>query len=181
MSDKSKNKFKDKLFNGVKKFVSKMPYGKKIIAGLKKQIKKSSTHSIASGFALGVFWGVMPTFGTAIIFALVFGTIFRMNRTAAILGTLVSNPLTSAFLYALGFYIGAVLVGIQYTTADILNMIMNLEFSSQLLQVLIGNVIVATLFAIFSYVVIYQIVLYARSRLAEKEEERKRELLFEHQ
>lgn len=70
---------------------------------------QDSPQKIALGLAIGVFWGVMPTFGLAIIFSIPTAFLLRANRLAAIVGTFLSNPLTSPFLYGLGYWIGTVI------------------------------------------------------------------------
>jgi uncharacterized protein (DUF2062 family) len=76
----------------LKQFVKKIPYSKKIISGLISLMSKYTVHNIALGFAIGVFWGVFPTFGTAGIWAIITAQIFKASKLAAIIGTLISNP-----------------------------------------------------------------------------------------
>lgn len=61
----------------------------------------------ALGFSLGVFLGVFPTFGLGIPLALLLASLFRWNRVAATLGSLVMNPLTTPFFWSLSGTVGA--------------------------------------------------------------------------
>ncbi len=66
---------------------------------------------IAFGAAVGVFIGVFPTFGVGTILAFALAVVFRFNRAAAILGTLIMNPFTTPFFWTLSSALGAYLVG----------------------------------------------------------------------
>jgi len=75
-------------------------------AGKKLFLINDPPERIARGFAIGVFWGIMPTFGFAWIFALPVAFLLRANKISTILGTFVSNPFTAVFLYTLGYKFG---------------------------------------------------------------------------
>lgn len=62
---------------------------------------------VALGFSLGVFLGVFPTFGLGIPLTLLLASLFRWNRVAATLGSLVMNPLTTPFFWSLSGTVGA--------------------------------------------------------------------------
>jgi len=64
---------------------------------------------VAGGFALGVFLGVFPTFGIAIPLSYVLATLFRINRAAAITGSLIMNPFTTPLFWSLSAAVGAAL------------------------------------------------------------------------
>jgi uncharacterized protein (TIGR03546 family) len=75
---------------------------------------KGDPASIAAALAIGVFVGVTPTipFHTAII--VMIGLLFRMNITAAYLGSwLISNPLTIPLLYLSQYELGRILLGMN--------------------------------------------------------------------
>jgi len=65
---------------------------------------------IAKGAAIGVFWGVLPTFGFAILFAIPTAFLFRANKVASISTTFVSNPLTTPFFYTMSLSLGTLLL-----------------------------------------------------------------------
>jgi uncharacterized protein (DUF2062 family) len=54
-----------------------------------------SRSSLAMGLAIGWFFGLLPVFGLQIALALVCGLYFRGHFPTAVLGTFISNPLTT--------------------------------------------------------------------------------------
>ena len=67
---------------------------------------------IALGFGLGVFAGVMPFAGP--VAALFLAFIFRVNRAAALLGSLLTNTWMSILSFALSIKVGALIFGIDW-------------------------------------------------------------------
>lgn len=67
---------------------------------------------LAKGFALGVFIGCTPTMGVQIALCGVAAFFLRVNIPIALLGTLISNPITAPILYPLEYKFGVWLVGI---------------------------------------------------------------------
>jgi uncharacterized protein (DUF2062 family) len=51
-------------------------------------------HAVARGFAVGVFVGMLPLLGLQTMFALGLAFVVRGSKVAALLGTLVTNPVT---------------------------------------------------------------------------------------
>jgi uncharacterized protein (DUF2062 family) len=47
------------------------------------------------GLAVGLFFGMLPTFGLQIALALLFGLFLRGHFPTAVLGTFITNPLTT--------------------------------------------------------------------------------------
>lgn len=57
--------------------------------------------TVAWGMAIGMFIGMMPFLGLQILFSILLCFAFRVNVTAAVLATFISNPFTAApILYA---------------------------------------------------------------------------------
>jgi len=69
-------------------------------------------HKIAAGFGIGVFSGVLP--GTGPVAALLLAFIFRVNRAAALLGSVLTNTWLSIPVFLLALKAGAVLTGAGY-------------------------------------------------------------------
>ena len=67
---------------------------------------------VAEGFAVGLFIGCTPTMGVQIILCGVAAFFLRVNVPVALLGSLISNPLTAPILYPLQYKLGVWLVGI---------------------------------------------------------------------
>ena len=67
---------------------------------------KDNPRLVSLGFALGLFIGMTPFFGGHTILALIFASLFRVNRIAAILGIFITNPLTITFIYPVNYLVG---------------------------------------------------------------------------
>lgn len=116
------------------------------------------------GFALGVFLGVFPTFGLGIPVALLIASVLHWNRAAAVLGSLVMNPLTTPFFWSLSATIGGALF-----RADAKNVLKSgaklSSFTEGALIYLAGNTIVALVAAVAAYFVAVRAVrLYRRKK-----------------
>jgi uncharacterized protein len=72
---------------------------------------KPTRETFAGGMALGLIIGLLPTFYLQIILSFVFSYILRLNVSAAILGTLVTNPITTPPILVLQYQLGVMLVG----------------------------------------------------------------------
>ncbi|WP_455478489.1 DUF2062 domain-containing protein [Bartonella sp. B10] len=73
----------------------------------KRILRISATpHKVALGFAIGIFLACSPLFGIHIILAILLSWILRGNFAAAIIGTVISNPLTFFFIIIADYKIG---------------------------------------------------------------------------
>ncbi|RLE08284.1 hypothetical protein DRZ78_01345 [Candidatus Aerophobetes bacterium] len=122
-----------------------------------------SPQKIARGFAIGVFWGVLPTFGLAIVFSLPTAVLLRANKIASILGTFVSNPLTTPFVYAFSYKIGQWVLGHSSSAFSwkFINIEELLNISKSLL---IGSVIFSLILSLVTYLLVLMIVSNYRRR-----------------
>ena len=69
-----------------------------------------SRRRVAAGVGIGVFFGfLVPVLQVA--FAAAFSLILRANLPAAVVSTLVSNPLTYAPIYVAAYHVGKALLG----------------------------------------------------------------------
>lgn len=68
---------------------------------------KTSRHAIAAGFASGVAVSFTPLLGLHIILACVLAFITRGSMVAAVLGTLVGNPVTFPIFFGATYWVGA--------------------------------------------------------------------------
>ena len=67
-------------------------------------------HDIASGFAIGTFIALLPTFGLSILLVVFLLAISpSINKPAALLALAIWNPLTQIPLYTLSYQIGELL------------------------------------------------------------------------
>jgi|GEM_PF-3802286 len=162
------------------RIISKLPFGDKIIIGLKSAIVRYTAHNIAFGFAIGMFFGILPTFGVGGIFAIIFAQIFKASKIAALIGTFFTNPLTSPFFLSLSILIGSLFTGIQYNPDLFLTSLGTLDLQTIFLKFLLGNIIVAVLCSLISYLLVYYIATkYAKRKFKTNLEHMKMEIEME--
>lgn len=70
---------------------------------------KDSPHKVAGGMAVGVLLAILPGMGT--IAAIVLSSLLRLNRSAAILGTLILNPIAQIPIWVGSYPLGSLLMG----------------------------------------------------------------------
>lgn len=63
---------------------------------------RATPNQIATGFAVGVFIGVFPTFGLGALVIFALAPLWKFNVPAAVLGTLLGNPLLAPVWIVLG-------------------------------------------------------------------------------
>lgn len=79
---------------------------------------KGSVHSVAMGIAIGIFMSVAIPFGQILI-AIPLAFLFKAHRGMAVLFTFVSNPYTTPILYPAACLVGAKILGISLSFAQI--------------------------------------------------------------
>jgi len=67
---------------------------------------------VAMGFGLGVFVGILP--GTGPLAALLLAALFRINKAAALLGSILTNTWLSLITIVLSIKIGASIMGLNW-------------------------------------------------------------------
>lgn len=138
------------------------------LSGLKTLIKKlvrvdDSPKRIARGVAIGVFWGIIPTFGFAILFSLPTAVLLRANKFSAILGTFVANPFTTPFIYAFEYKIGQLVL--KTTPLPFSWSLFRLENLLNLSRsLLVGSFLLATGMTLVTYFLTFRIVLGYRRK-----------------
>lgn len=126
-----------------------------------------SPKRIALGVAIGVFWGILPTFGFAILFSVPTAFVLRANRLSAIAGTFVSNPLTWFFIYPFGYKIGQQILGLPpmdfsgglFRLQNLLNLGKALAVGAY-----VGNFLLAMGISLLSYLVVWKVLARYRRR-----------------
>ena len=124
---------------------------------------KTSSHSIALGFAIGTLIAVLPTPGFGVLLGLFLVLIFkRINKFSLIVAFVFWNPFVLLPFYYLSYKIGNILFGslpvIKYDVV-ILDQIYN--FSRRFL---VGNLLIAIFLSITSYFLIRFIVKVFRKK-----------------
>ncbi|MBI4650800.1 DUF2062 domain-containing protein [Candidatus Desantisbacteria bacterium] len=140
--------------------------------------------NIAMGASIGVFWGIFPTFMLGIPIAVGTAAIFKANKTAAFIGSLIMNPITTTFFWGISAYIGGKFTNTNwrfilkqakttYMTTDWktpFSAFSHFDFTkimkSTILIYLLGNTIVSILFSYIAYFLVFNIVEnYQKKRL----------------
>lgn len=125
-----------------------------------------SPEKVALGFAIGVTVGVFPTFGLGIVIVIFLAWLININKASAIIGTLLMNPWTSPFFWAISFFTGSLMLGNNINETALL--IKSLRTQGDLweaivgkrliLPFIIGNITVTAVSAATSYFAVYYLV-----------------------
>src|SRR5512135_3368866 len=89
-----------------------------------------SPEKVAGGLALGVVLGILPTFGLGVVLALFLAGPFKVNRVSAVIGTLVMNPWTTPFFWALSYMAGSMVLGNHIS--DTISVVKSIETNTDL-------------------------------------------------
>ena len=116
---------------------------------------------IALGVGIGVFLGILP--GTGPVAALFMAFILRVNRAAALLGSLLTNTWLSFLTFFLSIKIGAGIMGVHWQDVQcdwqlfLKNFhwldLFKLSVLKIILPVIVGYVVVGLSLGIFSYLI----------------------------
>ncbi|MBI5416644.1 DUF2062 domain-containing protein [Candidatus Poribacteria bacterium] len=121
---------------------------------------QDTPNSIAMGAAIGVFWGVFPTFMLGIPLSIGTAAIFKVNKTAAVIGSFIMNPLTSPFFWVMSAYVGGLVTRTDWK--KIIKLAANLDLSqlakSTAWIYLLGNTIVSVFFAYLTFLFVQEII-----------------------
>ena len=129
-----------------------------------------TVHRTALAFALGVFLAFSPLLGFQTLLALCIAFLFKMNRAAIVVGTLVNNPWTLPFIYSAEFLLGAFLLGSPGLTPPGLNWSSFLSLSaleqikSILLPIFVGFIPLGTGSALAAYFITFRLIFSYRKR-----------------
>jgi uncharacterized protein (DUF2062 family) len=129
---------------------------------------------IARGAALGVLCGVLPTFGAGGVIALAAAFVFRANKAAAVLGSLIMNPITTPFFWTLSVVLGSAILGED--SSSILTAIREESLMDGLtlayLAFLTGNAIIAVVFTSGTYYLTKNAIIKHREHKARKRQKK---------
>ncbi len=119
---------------------------------------------IAKSFALGSFIGVTPLVGMQIIISLILAAIFRLSKSAIVVGVINTNWTKGLFLYPLNYQLGAWILGSDSTINihELLsgNILMNLYHagSEVFISLLIGGFVTGAVISAIYYFLILKIL-----------------------
>ncbi len=127
---------------------------------------------VAQGFGLGVFLGIVP--GVGPIASLVLATVFRMNRAAALLGSLLTNTWLSVITFFMAVKLGSAVFGIGWknvqqnwntlkANADWLDLF-KLSALKIVFPVMLGYLIISLLAGILAYLITLGAILAVRRK-----------------
>ena len=145
---------------------------KRIISYYKLRLARlpDSNYAISSGFACGAMVSFTPLLGLHFVLAVIFAYLIRGNFIAALIGTVVGNPITFPFIWGLIYKIGTYLTNIklQKITHEInFDMIVNQTYDI-FFPMLVGGIIIGPLVWIITYYVIYSFVASFKKRRNKK-------------
>ena len=130
----------------------------------------ASNYAISSGFACGAMVSFTPLLGFHFVLAVVFAYLIRGNFIAALIGTVIGNPITFPFIWGLIYKVGTYVTNIklQKITHEInFDMIVNQTYEI-FFPMLVGGIITAPLVWIISYYVIYSSIASFKKRRNKK-------------
>ena len=126
----------------------------------------ASPYAISSGFACGSMVSFTPLLGLHFILAVIFAYIMRGNVIAALIGTVVGNPLTFPLIWGVIYKIGTYVTTIKHVklNQDInFDMIINQTYEI-FFPMFIGGIIIAPMVWIITYFIIYSFVSSFKNR-----------------
>lgn len=119
---------------------------------------------IARSFAMGSFIGVTPLIGMQIILSLFLAGVFKLSKTASVVGVINTNWTKGLFLYPFNYMLGAWLLGINQSinipdlfTGNVLNNLYNAG-SEVFISLLIGGFITGAIISFIYYFLILKIL-----------------------
>jgi uncharacterized protein (DUF2062 family) len=137
---------------------------------------------ISFGLALGIFMGVSPLFGFQLILAVLIAAFLRWNKVAAAMGTLISNPFTSPFIYTFAYYVGSKVTGatgrgLLVIPRDLATAGRMMEEAPGLLLALtLGTVLIGLPLAVVGYFISYVALMRYREKIKERLAKRRKKL-----
>jgi uncharacterized protein (DUF2062 family) len=138
---------------------------RKIILGrIRKLLSlRASPHQIALGFAIGTFIGVFPTFGLGGLVIIAVAALWHFNVPAALLGTLMGNPLFATLWITLTCLMTGISPGEIKLPKETFREILA-HYSQIGLKYLIGNFGLSIFVAVVSYFMLIRAVHWFRGR-----------------
>ena len=119
-----------------------------------------STYAISAGFACGSMVSFTPLLGLHFFLAIFFAFLIRGNLIAALLGTVIGNPITFPFIWGLIYNIGAFLTSksAMNLESDIsIDLIIN-ETYEVFIPMIIGGAIIALPVWLVTYFIMYSLI-----------------------
>ena len=120
----------------------------------------ASSYAISAGFACGSMVSFTPLIGFHFVLAVIFAYLLRANYIAALIGTIVGNPISFPFIWGLIYKVGAFIVD---KPEDNLRTNINFEIIINqtydiFIPMLIGGAVLAIPIWVITYFITYSFV-----------------------
>lgn len=118
---------------------------------------------VAGSFAFGTFVTTLPTFGAGLLlFVWIAYRFERASKLALFAPVIILNPIAKWGVYVVSFWLGTMILGpLRGMTQSSISFAAGPEVAARLL---LGNVILAVVFAVVGYVIVYRLVVEFRRR-----------------
>lgn len=125
---------------------------------------RATPTQIATGFAIGVFIGILPTFGLGALVIMGIAAIWKFNIPAALLGTLSGNPLLAPLWITLSCAIAQLNPSeIKIPDESFFNVMAH--YGQLGLRFLLGNLLISIVFAVVGYfIVVFFVTKYQKRK-----------------
>jgi uncharacterized protein (DUF2062 family) len=137
---------------------------------------EGNPHYIALGMAVGIFVSITPIIPLQTLVAIVLAFMVRGSKSAAALGTWLSNPLTIPLVYFANYKLGCFLLGYQKKLDSIA-----FDSFSQLMELglevtwamIVGGLVIGAVLGVVAYFVTFRVfaTIRRRSRQAQADPE----------
>lgn len=128
---------------------------------------EGNPHYIALGMAVGVFVSITPIIPLQTIVAVALAYLVRGSKSAAALGTWLSNPLTIPLVYYANYKLGCMILGYQKTLD-----VVSFDSFSQLMELgldvtwamIAGGICIGAILGVVTYFVAFRVFITIRRR-----------------
>ncbi len=128
---------------------------------------EGNPHFIALGMAVGIFVSITPIIPMQTIVAIALAFLARGSKSAAVLGTWLSNPLTIPVVYYANYKLGCMLLGYQKTldsiAFDSFSQLMDLGLEVTWAMI-VGGVVIGAVFGAAAYFITFRVFIIIRRR-----------------
>jgi uncharacterized protein (DUF2062 family) len=128
---------------------------------------EGNPHYVALGMAVGIFVSITPIIPLQTLVAIALAYLVRGSKSAAALGTWLSNPITIPLVYYSNYKLGCLMLGYQ-TTLDAIAF----DSFSQLMELglevtwamIVGGVVIGSILGVVAYFVTFRVFVTLRRR-----------------
>ena len=128
---------------------------------------EGSPHYLALGMAVGIFVSITPIIPLQTIVAVFLAFLVRGSKSAAALGTWLSNPLTIPVVYYANYKLGCALLGYQTTldsiAFDSFSQLMGLGLEVTWAMI-VGGVVIGAILGVAAYFITLRVFITIRRR-----------------